>query len=140
MNIETKADNTLGVMRAAWVITAIFMLSNAATPLYGIWQDQLGFASGILTVIFGCYILGLLMTLIVAGQLSDHYGRKEMLLPCIVIAIVAAVLFEVAESVFALMLARFLTGVSVGIVVSAGMANVVEQTSSHRKGFASLLQ
>ncbi|MBV6823475.1 MFS transporter [Pseudomonas sp. PD9R] len=139
MNIEVKADNTLGVMRAAWVITAIFILSNAATPLYGIWQDELGFASGILTVIFGCYILGLLMTLIVAGQLSDHYGRKAMLLPCIVIAIAAAVLFEAAQSVFVLMLARFLTGVSVGIVVSAGMANVVEQTSSHRKHFASLM-
>ena len=62
-----------------------------------------------------------------------------MLLPGIVIAIVAAVLFEVAHSVFVLMLARFLTGVSVGIVVSAGMANVVEQTSSHRRQFASLI-
>ncbi|WP_448107904.1 MFS transporter [Pseudomonas azerbaijanoccidentalis] len=139
MTTEARVDNTLGVMRAAWVITAIFILSNAATPLYGFWQDKLGFASGVLTVIFGCYILGLLMTLVVAGQLSDHYGRKAMLLPGIVIAIVAALLFEAAHSVSVLMLARFLTGVSVGIVVSAGMANVVEQTSSHRRQFASLM-
>ena len=68
MTTEARVDNTLGVMRAAWVITAIFILSNAATPLYGFWQDKLGFASGILTVIFGCYILGLLLTLVVAGN------------------------------------------------------------------------
>ncbi|MNQ66753.1 multidrug resistance protein D [compost metagenome] len=139
MTTEARVDNTLGVMRAAWVITAIFILSNAATPLYGFWQDKLGFASGILTVIFGCYILGLLITLVIAGQLSDHYGRKAILLPGIGIAIVAALLFEAADSVLVLMLARFLTGVSVGIVVSAGMANVVEQTSSHRRQFASLM-
>jgi len=129
----------MAVYRTAWIVTAIFILSNAATPLYSFWQQSLGFASGVLTVIFACYIIGLLLTLTVAGQLSDHYGRKALLLPCVGLAIIAAILFDQAHSIGVLMLARFLTGVSVGLVVSGGMANVVEHAQPHRKHFASLM-
>ncbi|MRW88894.1 MFS transporter [Duganella sp. FT80W] len=114
-------------------------LSNAATPLYGFWQQSMGFASATLTVVFACYIVGLLLTLTIAGQLSDHYGRKALLLPCVGLAIVAAILFDHANSIGMLMLARFLTGISVGLVVSGGMANVVEHAQSNRKHFASLM-
>jgi len=129
----------MAVYRTAWIVTAIFILSNAATPLYSSWQQSLGFTSGVLTVIFACYIIGLLLTLTVAGQLSDHYGRKALLLPCVGLAIVAAILFDQANSIGVLMLARFLTGVSVGLVVSGGMANVVEHAQPHHKHFASLM-
>lgn len=139
MSQPSQASGTLPIFRAAWIVTAVFILSNAATPLYAHWQQALGFASGTLTVIFGLYILGLLLTLAVAGQLADHYGRKALLVPGVVIAIIAAVLFEHANSVAMLMLARLLSGISVGIVVSAGMANVVEHASESRKSFASLI-
>ncbi|MFK3795867.1 MFS transporter [Pseudomonas sp. NPDC088444] len=139
MSQPSQASGTLPILRAAWIVTAVFILSNAATPLYAHWQQALGFASGTLTVIFGLYILGLLLTLAVAGQLADHYGRKALLVPGVVIAIIAAVLFEHANSVAMLMLARLLSGISVGIVVSAGMANVVEHASESRKSFASLI-
>jgi len=139
MNVQPPHSGDLPIFRAAWIVTAVFILSNAATPLYSHWQQVLGFGSGTLTVIFGCYILGLLLTLAVAGQLADHFGRKALLVPGVVIAIVAAVLFEHADSVAILMLARLLSGISVGIVVSAGMANVVEHASEQRKPFASLI-
>ncbi|MFK3971857.1 MFS transporter [Pseudomonas sp. NPDC087358] len=139
MNNPLQPSATLPVFRAAWIVTAVFILSNAATPLYTHWQQSLGFASGTLTLIFSCYILGLLLTLAVAGQLADHYGRKALLLPGLVIAIIAALLFEHADSVAMLMLARLLSGISVGIVVSAGMANVVEQACEQRRSFASLI-
>lgn len=136
---KTSATSTPAIYRTAWIVTAIFILSNAATPLYSFWQQSMGFSSGTLTVIFACYIVGLLLTLTVAGQLSDYYGRKALLLPCIILAIIAAVLFDQAASVGVLMLARFLTGIAVGLVVSGGMANVVEHAPPHRKHFASLM-
>jgi MFS family permease len=139
MNNHPQPCGTLPIFKAAWIVTAVFILSNAATPLYTHWQQNLGFASGTLTLIFGCYILGLLLTLAVAGQLADHFGRKALLLPGIGIAIISALLFEQANSVALLMLARLLSGISVGIVVSAGMANVVEHASESRKTFASLI-
>ncbi|MDD1141474.1 MFS transporter [Pseudomonas sp. TNT2022 ID233] len=139
MNNPHPHHSATAVYRAAWIVTAVFILSNTATPLYSFWQQSLGFASGVLTVIFACYIIGLLLTLTIAGQLSDHYGRKALLLPCLVLAIVAAILFDQAQSIGVLMLARFLAGISVGLVVSGGMANVVEHAQAHRKQFASLL-
>ncbi|NVZ72582.1 MULTISPECIES: MFS transporter [Pseudomonas] len=139
MSRSHPIKSSMPVYRTAWIVTAIFILSNAATPLYSFWQQSLGFASGVLTVIFSCYIIGLLLTLTVAGQLSDHYGRKALLLPCVGLAIIAAILFDQAHSIGVLMLARFLTGVSVGLVVSGGMANVVEHAQPHRKHFASLM-
>ncbi|WP_033864931.1 MFS transporter [Pseudomonas sp. QTF5] len=139
MSSSHPIKSSMAVYRTAWIVTAIFILSNAATPLYSFWQQSLGFASGVLTVIFACYIIGLLLTLTVAGQLSDHYGRKALLLPCVGLAIIAAILFDQAHSIGVLMLARFLTGVSVGLVVSGGMANVVEHAQPQRKHFASLM-
>lgn len=75
-----------------------------------------------LTVIFALYIAGLLGTLLVAGQLSDHDGRKPVLLPGLLAALVACGLFASANSIGMLAIGRLLAGVAVGVIVSAGMA------------------
>ncbi|MEU0463941.1 MFS transporter [Amycolatopsis sp. NPDC006131] len=109
---------------AAWPVLAVFVLSNAPTPLYVLWQRELGFSAGVLTVVFACYIAGLLAALLVAGVVSDRIGRKPVLLPALALGIVACVLFATAGSVLVLAVARFLTGLAVGAAVSAGMAVV----------------
>lgn len=118
---------------------AVFMLSNASTPLYAHWQCAMGFDVGVLTLIFSAYILGLLLTLAFAGQLADHYGRKAVLIPCMLLAGLAALLFIVAQSVMVLLFARLLTGAAVGLVIAAGMANVIEQAPESMKNSASLI-
>ncbi|SEF12240.1 Predicted arabinose efflux permease, MFS family [Arthrobacter alpinus] len=128
----------LAMLLAASLVTAVFALSNSPTPLYVRWQAQLGFSAGTLTLVFAAYIVGLLLTLLVAGQLADQIGRKPVLIPGLVLAIVACVLFATAETVLVLGIARFLTGVSVGVIVSAGMAAVVDLAANERKRQASL--
>ncbi|MFI9510910.1 MFS transporter [Nocardia sp. NPDC052566] len=123
---------------AAWPVAAVFILSNAATPLYVVWQRELGFSAGTLTVVFACYIVGLLAALLVAGVVSDRIGRKPVLLPAIALAMVACVLFATASSVAMLALARLLTGLAVGATVSAGMAAVTDIGGGERKKLAAL--
>ncbi|WAT00427.1 hypothetical protein O1V66_16085 [Rouxiella chamberiensis] len=65
------------LLQTAWLVVAVFMLSNAPTPLYIHWKQQFGFTSGTMTLIFACYILALVITLLVAGQLADRLGRKK---------------------------------------------------------------
>src|SRR5690349_9527645 len=81
------------IAAAAWMVTAVFILSNSATPLYVHWQGQFAFSSATLTLIFASYIVGMLGALIVAGPLSDQLGRKALLVPGFVIAMVACGLF-----------------------------------------------
>lgn len=117
---------SLQMWPAAWIVTAVFMLSNSATPLYVGWQLQMEFSEGTLTAVFTAYIVGLLAALLVAGQLSDRFGRKRVLLPGLLAALAASLLLASATSVTMLVAGRFLTGVSVGVIVSAGMAAVVD--------------
>ncbi|WP_433241815.1 MFS transporter [Streptosporangium sp. CA-135522] len=111
---------------AAWPVTGVFVLSNMPTPLYPLWKQRMGFSSGTMTIIFACYIVGLLAALMVAGRLSDRIGRKPVLLPGLLLAVAACATFATASSVLELAVARLLTGIAIGITVSVGMAAVVD--------------
>ncbi|MBD0695234.1 MFS transporter [Streptomyces sp. CBMA123] len=124
---------------AAWPVTAVFVLSNAATPLYVLWQHDIGFSKGTLTVVFACYIVGLIGSLLVSGVLSDRVGRKPVLLPALALGLAACLIFGTATSVAALIVARLFTGIAVGAVVSAGMAAVTDVAGPERKRTAALL-
>lgn len=140
LSVASDAAPSIARMRAAaWMVTGVFMLSNTPTPLYVHWQEQLGFSSGMLTVIFALYIAGLLGTLLLAGQLSDHYGRKPVLLPGLFAALAACGLFAGANSIGMLAAGRLLTGIAVGVIVSAGMAAVVDAGGIEHRRRAALL-
>jgi MFS family permease len=126
------------IAAAAWMVTAVFILSNSATPLYVHWQRQFAFSSATSTVIFAAYVAGLLAALLVAGQLSERLGRKAVLVPAFLAAMAACGLFATAGSVAALIAARFLSGAAVGAIVSAGMAAVVDVGGPQRKRQAAL--
>ncbi|MER7185147.1 MFS transporter, partial [Streptomyces hyaluromycini] len=130
---------TRWVWLAAWPVTAVFVLSNAATPLYVLWQREIGFSRGMLTVIFACYIAGLLGSLLVSGVVSDRLGRRTVLLPALGLALAACAVFATASGVAALIAARLFTGIAVGAVVSAGMAAVTDVAGPHRRRLAALL-
>lgn len=142
--INTAKEPTSGfsprrLLQTAWLVVAVFMLSNAPTPLYIHWKQQLGFTSGTMTLIFACYILALVLTLLVAGQLADRLGRKTVIIPGLIASLLACICFITADSVYTLLVARFLTGVAVGVTVTASMAAVVDAGGESRKRQAALV-
>lgn len=124
---------------AATTVVAVFVLSNAPTPLYVGWQQAWGFSSGVLTVIFAVYMVGLVGTLVVAGRLADRHGRRLVLVPAMLVAVAAGALFFLAQGVLWLLAARFLAGVAVGGAVTAGMAAVVDVAPSAKKRAGGLI-
>src|ERR1700682_1881081 len=62
-------------------ITVSFLAgSSAPTPLYPLYQAAWGFSPITITVVFGIYAIAVLGALLVAGRLSDHVGRRPVLI------------------------------------------------------------
>jgi MFS family permease len=62
-------------------ITVAFLAgSSAPTPLYPLYQSLWGLSPVMITVVFGVYALAVLAGLLFAGRLSDHVGRRPVLM------------------------------------------------------------
>jgi predicted MFS family arabinose efflux permease len=101
-------------------ITVSFLAASAApTPLYATYQKAWGFSALTTTVVFGVYAITLLATLLTVGRLSDHVGRRPMLLVGIGGQVLALLVFADAHSVTALMAARIIQGLATGTAIGA---------------------
>jgi predicted MFS family arabinose efflux permease len=101
------------------VIVALLASSAAPTPLYAIYQAQWHFTPITTTVVFGVYAIAVLAALLVLGKLSDHVGRRPVLLTAIVVQAVSLLIFATASGVPALLSARVVQGLSTGAALGA---------------------
>ncbi|WP_017541429.1 MFS transporter [Nocardiopsis halophila] len=120
------AGTATAALLAATLVT--FLGASAApTPLYAVYQEAWGMASSATTVVFGVYALALLVALLVFGRLSDHVGRRPVLLGAIAVETVSVVAFLAADGMSALMVARVLQGLATGAataVIGAALLDV----------------
>ncbi len=112
-------------------ITVSFLAGSIApTPLYPVYQSEWGFSALTTTEIFGVYAIALLATLLVAGRLSNHVGRRPVLIVATLAQAVVMFMFATANGVAALMLARIVQGIAAGAAlgaVGAGMLDLDKQ-------------
>jgi MFS family permease len=101
------------------VIVALLASSAAPTPLYAIYQARWHFTPITTTVVFGVYAIAVLAGLLTLGKLSDHVGRRPVLLTAIVVHATALVIFATATGVPALLSARVVQGLSTGAALGA---------------------
>lgn len=113
-----------------WVIAAAFLLVIAyaavPTPLYAIYQARDGFSSFTITIIFAAYAVGVMVSLYLAGHVSDWLGRRRVILGSIVIELLSAVLFLVWPDLPGLLVARFISGLGIGILTATATAHLSE--------------
>ena len=108
-------------------ITVSFLAgSSAPTPLYPLYQRMWGFSPVTLTVIFGIYALAVLAALLIAGRLSDHLGRRPVLIVAVLGQAFVMLLFATAESVTGLMVARIVQGITTGAAIGAVGAAMID--------------
>ena len=129
--------------RGFWIVAAIFVAVQAGgtipIPLYVIWQPRYGFSAAVLTMIFAVYTIGTLLALLLLAPLSDQLGRRPALLAAIALGAASAGVFLVANSVAALLVARFLSGVASGLVAATATAALAELEPEGRARRASLV-
>jgi predicted MFS family arabinose efflux permease len=115
---------------AFWLVAVLLVLMLAASgvpsPLYRVYQEEFGFSSGVLTTIFGVYSFALLVSLLVVGGLSDHVGRRPVLVAAFVLEAAAMALFLFADGVGWLLAARVVQGLATGALTSTLGASLLD--------------
>lgn len=108
-------------------ITLSFLAaSSAPTPLYPLYQSAWSLSAVEVTLAFGIYAIAVLMALLVAGRLSDHLGRRPVLLAAIVVQAGAALILAGADSLSDLLTARLVQGLSAGAALAAVGAGLID--------------
>jgi len=121
----------------ATVLFAFFFAASTPSPLFVVFQQHWGFSSGMLTIAFSAYAIALLIALLSAGSLSDHIGRRPVVIGALLLQALAMVLFVYAGDINQLIAARCLQGVATGIASGALSAAVVEAAPiNHKKAGA----
>ncbi|MEX5297541.1 MFS transporter [Kocuria sp. CPCC 205292] len=133
----------LSARAAFWVQASVLVVllaaSSAPSPLYPLYQELWGFPPVVLTVIFAAYVVALLTALLTVGSLSDHLGRRPVLLAALVLEIAAMVVFVAADSEATLVAARLVQGVATGTATGALGAYVIELEPEGRRGLGTVL-
>jgi MFS family permease len=117
--------------RAAFFLLASLTVSYLAgslapTPLYPVYQAQWGFSALTVTEIFGIYALVLLGSLLIAGRLSDHVGRRPVLIVATLAQAFVMLIFATAGGLGALLTARILQGLATGAALGAIGAGMLD--------------
>jgi predicted MFS family arabinose efflux permease len=108
------------------MLVSLLGAASAPTPLYRVYQAEWGFSPIAITVVFGVYALAVLGALLTVGSLSDHIGRRPVLLSAIALQVASLVVFTTAGSVSALLVARVVQGLSTGAAIGALGAGLLD--------------
>src|ERR1700733_15217092 len=100
-----RLTKSLAFYLQASIIVLFLAGSSAPTPLYAVYQAAWGFTPITITVVFGSYAIAGLAALLVFGSVSDHIGRRPVLIAAALVQTIAMVVFATAHGVPALLAA-----------------------------------
>ena len=100
--------------------------SSAPTPLYPIYQAEWGFSTTAISFVFGIYAIAVLGALLLAGRLSDHVGRRPVVLGATAIQAATMFLFAFADGLPDLIAARVIQGLATGAAIAAVGAGMLD--------------
>ena len=121
-----RLSRRAGFWAIAFSFLAVTAFSTAPSALYGLYARQDHLAPLTLTVVYAVYVTGVTTSLLLAGHVSDWYGRKAVLIPALIVAAAGAVLFITWQSLAGLLVARILTGLALGATVATATAYITD--------------
>ncbi|MCF6376668.1 MFS transporter [Nocardioides KLBMP 9356] len=124
-----------------WVLAVLFLVAVASSavpsPLYPVYAAEWDLSPFMLTAAFAAYMVGILASVLVAGRLSDHVGRRPVLVVGSLGIVVSHVVLATAGGFAALVAGRVEQGVAVGVTLGALGAALIDQAPPGRPELAS---
>ncbi|WP_223693152.1 MFS transporter [Leifsonia poae] len=124
---------------SALAFVAVAFSVGAPSPLFVLYQHEWGFADAMLTVAFAIYAVTLLVTLLIAGSLSDHIGRRPVLIAALALEAAAMLLFLFAQDIGWIVVARAVQGVGTGAAMATFSASLVELAPERHKKLGAVI-
>jgi MFS family permease len=113
-----------------WIAALAFMVnmgfSAVPTPLYALYQRRDHFSTFMVTVVYAVYAVGVVGSLFLGGHVSDWVGRKRVFVPALLVNVGSALVFLFVPSLPGLLVARVISGVSVGLTTATATAYLAE--------------
>ena len=125
-----------------WLLAAISCLSpfglTIIAPLIPLLSIKLDASAADLQYLISAYVLGLALTQPIVGLVSDHYGRRPVLLTGFALFFLATLALTREQSLNWMIVLRFFqaVGVSVGTVVARGLIRDLLPAQEALKAFA----
>ncbi|MHC9042969.1 MFS transporter [Microbacterium saperdae] len=118
---------------------SLYLGAGALTPLLVDYKDRFAFEPAMLNIAFAVYAAGFLVAALVFGSLSDHIGRRPVLIGGLMIQLVSNLLFLTATDVSAVIAGRIVQGIASGAATAAFTAAMVEMAPDKRKTLGAVL-
>ena len=128
-----------GLVTYALTLLVLVASGSAPSPLYPVYQAEWDLSPLALTIVFAVYVAGLLATLLTAGRLSDHVGRRPLVLAGLVVSVSAMLVFSVATDEATLITARVLQGLAIGLATGALGAGMIDHQPASKPALAAFL-
>ncbi|HEY2214928.1 MAG TPA: MFS transporter [Acidimicrobiales bacterium] len=121
-----------------WLTAAAFLVnmgfSAVPTPLYVLYQGRDHFSNLMVTIVYAVYAVGVVGSLFLAGHLSDWMGRRRIFVPALAANVVSALIFIFEPSLSGLIIARIISGISVGLTTATATSYLAELHATARPG------
>ncbi|MEW9528053.1 MFS transporter [Microbispora sp. NPDC049125] len=128
----------LSPRRAFWFSAAAFAVQmgfgTAPTPLWPLYEARDGFGPTTATVAFAQLFVGASLGFLGLGHLSDRHGRRRVIVPALLLAIVAALMLTARPDLPGLLAGRLLTGVALGLMASTATAYLTDLYAAGHPG------
>ncbi|HYB28785.1 MAG TPA: MFS transporter [Solirubrobacteraceae bacterium] len=122
----------VGFWGVAFAFTALMAFTTVPTPLWSLFARRDDFSSLTITVAFAVYAVAVAISLLLAGHLSDVYGRRRLLAPALAFNVVAGLVFVTWPALPGLLVARVLSGLGVGAATATATVWLAELEAAQR--------
>lgn len=126
----TAASSTRRLALLASIVVSFLAASAAPTPLYQHYDAIWGGGALTTTIAFAIYAGAVLVGLLFLGEVSNHVGRKPVILAALAAQSVAMVLFATADSFTPLLIGRVIQGLATGAALGSLGAAMID---THRE-------
>ncbi len=117
-----RLSRRAGFWAVAFSFFVVAAFPTVPSSLYGLYEQLEHLSLLTITFVYGVCAVGVVVSLLLAGHMSDWYGRRSVLLPAIAVTLVAAGVFLAWRTLAGLFIARVLTGFRVGVAAATATA------------------